>query len=82
MLSATGRSPTMMVVGSGWGMDGYGVGNLVGPPEVLVVEATGQRWKFLGDVPTAIAGWFRFLAANVAVLPLSPFESCGLEVHP
>jgi hypothetical protein len=72
----------VLVVGSGWGVDGYGVGKFGGPPEVLVVETSGQKWKFLGDVPTAIAAWFRFLAANGAILPPGPFVSCGLQVHP
>ena len=72
----------VLVVGSGWGADAYGVGKYGGVPEVLVLETAGQMWKFLGDVPTAIAAWFRFIAATGVILPLGPFEVCGLQVHP
>jgi hypothetical protein len=72
----------VLAVGSGWGMDGYGVGKYGGVPEVLVHETGGDRFKFLGDVPTAIAAWFKFLAANGATLPTGPIQVGNLQVHP
>jgi hypothetical protein len=72
----------VLVVGSGWGMDGCGVGKYGGLPEVLVSETAGEQFKFSGDVLVAIAAWFRFLVANGAVLPAGPFRCCGIQVHP
>lgn len=72
----------VLAVGSGWGMDGWGVGKYGGIPEVLVHESGGDRFKFLGDVPTAIAAWFKFLAANGATLPAGPIQVGNLQVHP
>jgi hypothetical protein len=71
----------VLAVGSGWGMDGWGVGKYGGIPEVLVHETAGDRFKFLGDVPTAIAAWFKFLAANGATLPAGPIHVGNLQVH-
>lgn len=71
----------ILVVGSGWGVDAWGVGKYGGTPEVLVAETAGERFKFSGDVPTAIAAWFRYLGANGAVLPSRPISCCNLQVH-
>lgn len=71
----------VLAVGSGWGMDGWGVGKYGGVPEVLVHETAGNRFKFLGDVPTAMAAWFKFLAANGATLPAGPIRVGNLQVH-
>ena len=71
----------ILVVGLGYGLDGYSVGKFSGV-EVLVQEKTGNTWKFLGDAPVAIAAWFRFLSSKGAILPIGPFRVCGLQVHP
>jgi hypothetical protein len=71
----------VLVVGLGWGLDGWGVGKY-GGVEVLVHETGGERFKFLGDVPVAIAAWFRVLGANGATLPPGPYRCCGLQMHP
>jgi hypothetical protein len=70
----------ILVVGLGYGLDGYGVGKF-GGVEVLVHETGGDRYKFLGDVPTAVAAWFRYLAQNGAVLPPGPLRCCDIDVH-
>lgn len=72
----------VLTVGSGWGMDGWGVGKYGGIPEVLVQETGGDRFKFLGDVPIAISAWFKFIGAKGATLPVGPVQVCGLQVHP
>jgi hypothetical protein len=71
----------VLVVGSGWNVDAWGVGKYGGLPEVLVSETAGGLFKFLGDVPVAIAAWFHFLAAQGAALPPGPVHCCNLEVH-
>lgn len=71
----------VLVVVSGWGIDGWGVGKYGGPPEVLVNETAGATFKFLGEVPVAIGAWFKFLATNGATLPAGPVTSCNLRVH-
>lgn len=71
----------VLVVGLGYGLDGFGVGKF-GGIEVIVRDRTGTSWKFLGDVPAVIGAWFRFLAAEGAVLPDGPVVVCGLQVHP
>ena len=71
----------MLVVGLGYGLDGWGVGKF-GGVEVLVRETSGDTLKFLGDAPVSIAAWFNFLAAHGAVLPAGTFRCCGLQVHP
>ena len=71
----------ILVVGLGYGLDGYGVGKW-GGVEVLVQETGGERYKFLGDVPTAIAAWLRYLAANGAVLQPDPMHCCGVQIYP
>jgi hypothetical protein len=71
----------VLAVGLGYGLDGYGVGKY-GGVEVIVQERDGTRFKFLGDAPVSIAAWFKFLAAQGAVIPPGPFSVCGLQVHP
>jgi len=71
----------VLVVASGYGSDGYGVGKF-GGVEVLVREKSGERWKFLGDVPAVINGWIHFLQGKGVALPSDPIEVCGLRVHP
>ena len=71
----------ILVVGLGYGIDGYGVGKFSGV-EVIVHENTGTSWKFEGDAPEAIAAWFRFLGMRGASLPSGPYKLLGLGVHP
>ncbi len=71
----------VLVVGLGFGLDAWGVGKL-GGVEVLVQERDGTRYKFLGDVPTSIAAWFKFLGSLGVALPAGPFSVCGLQIHP
>jgi hypothetical protein len=70
----------ILVVGLGYGLDGWGVGK--DGVEVLVRERGGEIWKFLGDAPVAISAWFNFLVAHGAVLPAGPHMACGLLVYP
>jgi hypothetical protein len=67
--------------GLGYGLEGYGVGKFSGV-EVLVRERGGVHWKFLGDVPWSIAGWFRFLRGRGATFPADHYDTCGLQVDP
>lgn len=71
----------VLVVGLGYGLDGWGVGK-PGGIEVLGRDRNGTKWKFLGDAPVAIAAWFKYLAANGAALPSEAVRVWGLQVHP
>lgn len=71
----------VLVVALGWGIEGYGVGKY-GGYEVVIKDKTGKSWKFLGDAPAAIAGWFCFLEHKGAILPSGKYHVCGLQVHP
>ena len=71
----------VLVVALGYGVEGYGVGKFDGY-EVVVRDKAGEPWKFLGDAPAAISGWFRFLQSQGAMLPSSPIKVCGIDVHP
>jgi hypothetical protein len=71
----------VLVVGLGYGLDGFGVGKPRGVG-VLAQERSGAKWKFLGDAPVAISAWFKYLAAYGAPLPAQPQTVCGLQVHP
>lgn len=53
----------VLAVGLGYGLDAYGVGK-DGGPEVLVQDAAGQKWKFLGDAYCALSGWAQFLSSR------------------
>ena len=64
----------ILVVGLGYGRDGYGVGK-PGFPEVIVKETNGAEYKFLGDALVSIAEWFRFLQTNGAYIPRGPFRA-------
>jgi hypothetical protein len=71
----------ILVVGLGFGLDGFGVGKYSGV-EVLVREHDGTKYKFVGDVQVAIAAWFKWLAMQGATLPAGPYVVCVLQVHP
>ncbi|MEY9185783.1 hypothetical protein ABIG06_007338 [Bradyrhizobium sp. USDA 326] len=68
----------ILAAGAGFGIDGYGIGKF-GGVEILVTDRDGTVRKFLGDVPWAIAGWFRFLVGRAA-LPREEYRVCGLCV--
>ena len=65
-----------------YGMDVYGAGKYGGIPEVIVRDTSGGQWKFLADVPVAIAAWMRFLIGHGAIFPLGSYRVCGVEAHP
>jgi hypothetical protein len=69
----------ILAAGAGYGIDGYGIGKF-GGVEVLVTERGGSVRKFLGDVPWAVAGWFRFLVAQGTTLPPDEYRVCGVCV--
>jgi hypothetical protein len=69
----------VLAAGLGWGLEGYGVGK-ASHPEIIVNEKGGERRKFLGDVPWAIAGWFRYLKNHRATIPPTRYDVCGLRV--
>jgi hypothetical protein len=69
----------VLVVGSGYGQDAYGIGKR-GTPEVMVRQTDGEARKFLGDVPYAVAGWIAFLRAKGATLPAGPFVVCNKTI--
>jgi hypothetical protein len=71
----------VLVVGLGYGLDGYGVGKC-GGVEVLVRDKNGDSWKFLGDAPTVVSAWFRYMRVNGAALPSEAILVCGIQVHP
>ncbi|MBK3799945.1 hypothetical protein GAY33_11990 [Azospirillum brasilense] len=71
----------VLAVGLGYGLDGFGVGKF-GGVEVIVRDRAGASWKFLGDVPAVIGAWFRFLAAEGALLPDGPIMVCELQAYP
>lgn len=71
----------VLVVGLGYGLDGFGVGKFSGV-EVLVRETGGTTYKFMGDLPVAIAAWFKFLAQHGATLPSGSFQLFGLQLRP
>jgi hypothetical protein len=70
----------VLATGAGYGIDAFGVGKFSGV-EVLVNQKDGQVRKFLGDVPRAIAGWFRFLNGHGVGVPAEDYVVCGLIVH-
>ncbi len=69
----------ILAAGAGYGIDGYGIGKF-GGVEVLVTERGASVRKFLGDVPSAIAGWFQFLVAQGTTLPPDEYRVCGVCV--
>ena len=71
----------ILVVGLGYGLDGFGVGKM-GGVEVLVRDKSGKSWKFLGDVSVVLPAWFRFLKDSGAVIPVKTYKFWGTEVYP
>ncbi|HVY23105.1 MAG TPA: hypothetical protein VG962_07115 [Steroidobacteraceae bacterium] len=71
----------VLVVGLGFGLDVYGVGKY-SDIEVIVKDKNGQSWKFLGDAPTVISAWFRFLVAHGMAIPNGPYQIFGLQLYP
>lgn len=71
----------VLVVGLGYGLEGFGVGKF-GGIEVIVRETSRASWKFLGDAPTAISAWFQFLVAQGAAIPKAQYSACNLQVYP
>jgi hypothetical protein len=69
----------VLVVGGGYGVDGFGIGKYSGI-EVMVHQTDGDKRKFLGDVPFAIAGWISFLKKHGAELPNGTIMVCGMRV--
>lgn len=61
-------SDDILAVGSGYGMDAYGVGKM-GEPEVMVHQQDGSVWKFLGDGRACTEGWHAYLIAKGVDLP-------------
>ncbi|MBN9029105.1 MAG: hypothetical protein J0I23_04810 [Rhizobiales bacterium] len=53
-------SEDVLVVGLGYGLDGFGIGKM-GAPEVIVRMKDGIKRKFLGDARCAMNGWRTFL---------------------
>ena len=53
----------VLAVGSGYGVDGYGVGKS-GEPEVLIRLQDGKQRKLLGDGQLATVGWQTFLQSK------------------
>jgi hypothetical protein len=71
----------VLVVALGFGLDGWGVGKF-GSIEVIVREKSGQKWKFLGDAPLAMIGWFRFLGQHGVPVPSGPYRAFNPQIHP
>lgn len=71
----------VLAVGLGYGLDGYGVGKFSGV-EILVLDKSGKSWKFLGDAPTVVSAWFRFLRDAGAGMPRGAYHVCGIQVYP
>jgi hypothetical protein len=53
------RSNQVLSAGSGYGIDGFGVGKFSGI-EVLINTNDGKVRKFMGDLPCVMRGWARF----------------------
>jgi hypothetical protein len=70
----------ILVVGAGYGVDGYGLGKY-GGVEVIVHAKNDGSWKFLADVPYSIAGWVAFLKRNGVTLPDVDIYVCGMRVN-
>lgn len=71
----------VLVVGLGYGLDGYGVGKF-GGVEVIVRETAGTSWKFMGDAPIGILAWFRFIGVKGGRIAGGPHTVCGVRVYP
>ena len=71
----------VLVVGSGYGIDAFGLGKFSGI-EVMVHQTNGEQRKFLADVPCSIAGWIAFFKKHRALLPSDEIRVCGMCVNP
>jgi hypothetical protein len=70
----------VLVVGAGYGIDGFGLGKF-GSVEVMVHQTNGEQRKFLADVPYSIAGWIAFFNQHQAQLPSDELYVCGMCVN-
>ncbi|HYM17382.1 MAG TPA: hypothetical protein VEU06_02360 [Micropepsaceae bacterium] len=70
----------VLVVGAGFGIDGYGLGKF-GGIEVMVHQSNGDQRKVLADVPYAIAGWIKFLGQHGKQIPPLEVRVCGMRVN-
>lgn len=61
-------SDDILAVGSGYGMDAFGVGKM-GEPEVMVHQNDGTVRKFLGDGWACTNGWHAYLLTKGVDLP-------------
>jgi hypothetical protein len=64
----------VLVVGTGYGIDGFGLGKYGGDIQVIVHQTDGQQRIFLADVPYAIAGWFLFPETTRCACPRRPIH--------
>ena len=65
----------VLVVGAGYGIDGFGLGKFSGI-EVMVHQTNGEQRKFLADVSYSIAGWVAFFKKHGGQLPAVRRNSC------
>jgi hypothetical protein len=68
----------VLAAGLGYGLDGFGIGKFSGM-EIIVNQKSGDRRKFLGDVPWAIAGWFKYLESHGIKIAGSPYDLWGFR---
>ncbi|NBN63086.1 hypothetical protein [Pannonibacter tanglangensis] len=68
----------VLVVGSGFGIDAFGVGKPGGPEALINDKIFGTR-KFLGDAPAAILAWVRFLRSRDAAGLKDHYSAIGLN---
>lgn len=71
----------ILAVGTGYGVDGFGVGKMSGV-EVILTLTNGTQRKFLGDVPLAIRAWLQFLDSQGATIPVASLIVCNVHVWP
>ena len=72
---------SVLAVGLGYGLDGFGVGKY-GGVEVITKDKSGESWKFLGDAATTISAWLRFLLSRGAKPPADPISVFRIEIYP
>lgn len=71
----------VLVVGTGYGTDAFGVGKFSGP-EVWVRLKDGSCRKFLGDAPVAIRAWLQLLQAQTGAPPVASFKFGDVQFFP